>query len=167
MKTFIKGGLVALAAAAILTPVAMASPANDKGVTWSKISHDNAQGVDLVGCDDGTTKCDPYQGDALCSIALPIMCINKSNAAVPAGYDNSNKYRKWSGGHLANSHPIKGSDISGINEANQICENQFGKGWRMADHHDGWGWNFAAYGNLRKDTRMWVSVKNQPNGHCW
>jgi len=91
-----------------------------------------------------------------CAISLPILCINQSGAALPQGLDNSNRYNKWAKGHISHTAPIKGSDISSTNEANMICENTLGKGYRIADHHDGWGWNFTAYGNVRDDTRYWV-----------
>ena len=168
MKTIVKFGLSVSAIAGLMSANVYASPANQKGVTWGKTGHDIGRGVDSVGCktSDGY-KCDPYKGDMTCSTALPILCMNKSGAKLPQGLDNSNRYKKWSAGHIAHTYPIKGSDIGSASEANQICENLLGKGWRLADHHDGWGWNFTAYGNIRDDTRYWVNVKNQKNGHCW
>lgn len=158
---------LAVTALFLTSTAALASPANQKGVTWTKKAHDTAKGVDTVGCKTSSIECNPYQGDMSCAIALPILCINQSGAALPQGLDNSDRYNKWAKGHISHTAPIKGSDISSTNEANMICENTLGKGYQMASHHDGWGWNFRAYGNVRDDTRYWITVKDQANAHCW
>lgn len=167
MNKLTKISTLAVAALVFSSTAALASPANQKGVTWTKKAHDTAKGVDTVGCKTGSVECDPYKGDMSCAIALPILCINQSGAALPQGLDNSDRYNKWAKGHISHTAPIKGSDISSTGEANMICENTLGKGYRMASHHDGWGWNFRAYGNVRGDTRYWVTVKDQANAHCW
>jgi hypothetical protein len=52
--------------------------------------------------------------------------------------------------------------------ANALCVAEFGAGWRVAEFHDGWGWNFQAFGGLGKPAgRFWVNIDDQPGGVCW
>ena len=65
-----------------------------------------------------------------------------------------------------------GSAPDKLSLANQACTAEFGKGWRVAEHHDiisgSSGWMFSAYGNVGTlGKRFWTDIRNQPNGVCW
>jgi hypothetical protein len=57
-----------------------------------------------------------------------------------------------------------------IGDVNALCAEIFGDAWRLASFHDGWGWNFRAFGDLpgvEIGTRFWVDIRDQRNGNCW
>ena len=133
-----------------------------KGMTWAKLSHDATRGTDYVGC----SNCNAYTGDTQCTALLPILCIKQDNSPKPSSLI-IDYYNGWVGGHIATTRAIKGSTMTSLQVANQFCVDSFGAGWRMAEHHDGMGgWNWHAYGNVRQDTRYWVSINGQPS-NCW
>lgn len=133
-----------------------------RAMTWIKTTHDSSLGVDRVGC----SNCNAYTGDTLCTAKLPVLCIKKDSSPKPTGLI-TDFYNGWVGGHIATTRPIQGSTMTSLQVANQLCVDNFGAGWRMAEHHDGnGGWNWYAYGNVRQDTRMWVHINGQP-ANCW
>jgi hypothetical protein len=177
-----------------------------KGLTWGKHLHDVKNNIDLVGCyakpgaEDNNDKncCNAYEGDTKCSKALPILCIKKDGSQRP-NYEVSGKssaafvseyYYGWAEGQIALTPPIKGCDIGSLENANCLCEKYCGKGYQMAEHHDGkwirgmnsekyygdtWtseegknegGWNFWAYGNISNESRFWVYIRDQ-QANCW
>lgn len=143
-----------------------------KGMTWGirAPKPESVNGVAHVGCNDmNGGKCDPYQGDTTCTTSLPILCINPMKLQKPAHLTES-KWDKWSGGVIGTTNPIAAP--STLAQANMECVKEFGKGWRVAEHHDAYpgssGWMFSAYGNVgTKGKRFWTDIKNQPNGVCW
>jgi hypothetical protein len=133
-----------------------------KAMTWGKISHNNTLGVDLVGC----ANCNAYAGDTSCTAFLPVLCIRQDGSPKPSGLA-TDFHNGWTGGHIATTHAIQGTTLTSLQVANQLCVDNFGAGWRMAEFHDGkGGWNWYAFGNARQDTRMWVSINDQPS-NCW
>ncbi|HFC91351.1 MAG TPA: hypothetical protein ENJ51_00915 [Leucothrix mucor] len=140
-----------------------------KGMTWIKNSIDNVTGVVDVGCDNNsnhTNKCNPRQGDHMCSTKLPILCTKKLGLAKPVA---DSKYHRWSGNVVATTPKVAPNSLgSTLADANQYCASKFGSGWRVAEFHDGWGWHFKAYGNTGSlSKRFWVNVNDQPNANCW
>jgi len=142
-----------------------------KGVTWGKVSHDDILGVDYVNCKG----CNPYLGETSCSNKLPILCLKKENLPNPGAYVPTESpgvmhpqyYYGWTGGNIELTCPIIGNALKGIADANDICEFQFGPGYKMAEHHDGnGGWGWYAYGNIDDSSRFWVNVNDQPS-NCW
>jgi hypothetical protein len=86
--------------------------------------------------------------------------------------NNSDEYNRWAGGVVATTQPIAGNTFAHSTDANAYCQSQFGPGWRAAEFHDGWGWNFQAYGGTVSapavpSTRFWVHINDQPNANCW
>ena len=177
-----------------------------KGMTWGKGIHDAEFGTDFVSCHGsprvhegaGGGSCNPYQGDTSCSLPRPILCIKtenlpRPNYAVPgesAAAMSAEYYYGWAGGHIGLTEPIVGTELTSLDKANQFCESVLGKGYRMAEHHDGkyvsgmgadkyfgttWpspdrlssgGWAWRAYGDIPNDSRFWVYINDQP-GNCW
>ena len=137
-----------------------------KGMTWRFNSANPTTGTIDVGC---SNSCDGYNGDTACTTPLPMLCIRKSGPGfplpVPVGLPNSDRYHLWSGGIVATTAPIVPTTLAAANAA---CAAQFGTDWRLAEHHDGWGWSFQAYGGVGDPkSRFWVNVNDQPNGVCW
>lgn len=130
------------------------------GLTWQKISHDAALGVDLVGTAGG----DPYIGDTACSTALPVLCIHQDGAADPGVVDTG--YEPWAFGKIALTSSVVGNTLSSQSAGDQLCFAEFGEGYRMAEFHDGWGWNFQAYGNVSDASRFWVAI-HDTYANCW
>jgi hypothetical protein len=85
----------------------------------------------------------------------------------------------WAGGVVATTQPIAGNQFTHISllttppsDANSFCALQFGPGWRVAEFHDGWGWNFQAYGGTVSapavpSTHFWVHINDQQSANCW
>lgn len=148
-----------------------------KGMTWLHTKSNAQTGTITVGC----SGCDAGHGDTLCTQQLPLLCIYKPTPLfqLPLGLPNSDQYNLWSGGVVATTQPIAGNTFGHISAgtplspaANDYCAAQFGPGWRVAEFHDGWGWNFQAYGGTVSapavpSTRFWVHINDQPAANCW
>jgi hypothetical protein len=144
-----------------------AAASSSKGLTWKLLATNSTTGTIDVGC---ATGCDAYHGDTSCTKALPILCIKKSGPgfplALPASVDNSNQYHKWSGGVVGTTKAtVPPATLAG---ANALCVKEFGPGWRVAEHHDGWGWHFQAFGGVGNPAQnFWVHINDQPGATCW
>jgi subtilisin family serine protease len=123
-----------------------------KAMTWRALERQND--VTLVGSDnssdnptDGTTNA--YTGDTLVTSSLPILCLNVNNTPKPSNITTS-FYKGWSSGRILLSSPVAGTLLKSLIDANKVCSDQFGTGWRMAEFHDGFhdgsrgGWAFYA-----------------------
>jgi hypothetical protein len=139
---------------------------NTKGMTWKFVGTNATTGTFNVYC----SGCNAYQGDTPCTTALPILCIKKTGAGfplpVPASVDNTNQYNRWSGGVVGTTSPTV--PPATLAAANAVCSTAFGPDWRVAEHHDGWGWGFQAYGGVGNPaSRFWVHINDQPGATCW
>jgi Concanavalin A-like lectin/glucanases superfamily len=146
-----------------------------KGMTWMHTASNAQTGTITVGC----AGCDAYHGDTVCTQQLPLLCIYKPTPpfSLPTGVNNTDQNNLWSGGVVATTPPIAGNTFAHISatpgsDANSYCAAQFGPGWRVAEFHDGWGWNFQAYGGTVSaptvpSTRFWVHINDQPAATCW
>jgi hypothetical protein len=147
-----------------------ATPDSGKGMTWGKYGADPITGVLQVGCQPGSFDCDPYHGDTSCSTPLPVLCKNPLALPEPATFTVSPDAKHvWSGNVVATT-PAVAPAAAGLNSraaVNAYCAAEFGAGWEVAEFHDGWGWNFTAYGNVGTAPRFWVDINNQPDGNCW
>lgn len=143
-------------------------PATAKGMTWDRRFVNATNGTVSVGCVTGTSGCNPYQGDQLCSASLPVLCFKPSGFPLPASVISST-YNRWSGGIVGTTAAVSASSFGGsLANADIKCVQEFGAGWRVAEFHDGWGWNFQAYGNVGTSAnRFWVHINDQPNARCW
>lgn len=179
MRTAIRMLIATIAIAALSAPVwsqaqeRSSAPADQaaasvkKGLTWKWLSKNATTGTVDVGCWSG---CDAYHGDTPCTKALPLLCIKKSGPGfplpVPTSVDNSNQYHKWSGGVIGTTKPTVPPPTRAA--ANALCVQEFGPGFRVAEHHDGWGWHFQAYGGVGNQAQnFWVDINDQPGATCW
>lgn len=165
------------------------------GLTWELMHHLDELNVDAIGCDNQQI-CNAYIGDTPCDQALPIVCVSQTNFTRPpynptlkTGSAMSIEfYNGWSGGMFVATEPIIGTSILSQVHANKICSDKFGKEFIAAQHHLGryvngmsdtsyfystWslntsegGWNLYGYGNLPKNTRFWVFIRDQ-RANCW
>lgn len=161
----------------IVASIALSSGAAyaKKGLTWTKRAVDELAGVVTVGC--GYTpgvgnQCNPYKGDTPCKAKLPVLCFYPGEFPKPAHVNEASIYHTWSGGIVGTTTPVRGSEFDTLEEVDKFCVKHFGKGWRTAEHHDGWGWNFIAYGNVGTNydfgnRRFWININDQANGTCW
>ena len=142
-----------------------------KGMTWGlrDPQPEPVNGVVHLGCNDKFgNKCEPYKGDTMCKTKLPILCINPMGLQKPQNLSES-RWDKWTGGIVGTTNPMAAPDKLSV--ANGACVAEFGKGWRVAQHHDvaagRSGWMFSAYGNVgTKGKRFWTDINDQPNGVC-
>jgi hypothetical protein len=137
-----------------------------KGITWMLRSTNSPTGTVVVGCNG----CDAYNGDTSCATALPILCIKKSGPGFPlqrpTSVDDSNQYYRWSGGVIGTTSPTV--PPATLTAANALCVKEFGADWRAAEHHDGWGWDFQAFGGVGNPAqRFWININDQPGATCW
>lgn len=142
---------------------------SQKGMTWIHSASNAQTGTISVGC----SGCDPYIGDMPCTQQRPLLCIYKPTPSfpVPVGVNNTDIYHQWSGGVVATTQPVAGNSFPNLAAANSYCQAQFGPGWRVAEFHDGWGFNFQAYGGTVDaptvpSTRFWVYINDQ-QANCW
>lgn len=145
----------------IVRSLPLAPPAGRKGMTWKKTGHDAIWGVDYVGCPD----CEPYGGDTLCSTSLPILCIKTDGSPNPGVIEDG--YRGWIGGNIALTPSIRGDQIGSLANADALCANAHGSGWKMAEfHHPTGGWNWASRGDVADGSRFWLYIYDQ-SANCW
>jgi len=149
-------------------PVSVA-PSEPHGMSWNLRHVEGKTGIVAVGCGGGDFEdCNPYHGDTVCTEALPVLCFNEMDAPRPFSIGDSNQYMRWSGGLVHTTAPYTGTELTTLAEANAVCVHELGPDWRVAEFHDGWGWNFLAYGNVGDPSlRFWVDINDQPNGTCW
>ena len=126
-------------------------------MTWVLIK--KAGELSLVGRDKQT---DAYLGDTDCSACLPILAIKRQKLPKPPELKIENEYYEWSGGIIALTRPVQGHQLTSLEQANRIIQRELGSDWEMAEFHDGWGWNFWAYGDIPANQRFWVYINNQP-----
>jgi hypothetical protein len=154
-------------------PMPSCGGAPKKGMTWAHTKSNAQTGTITVGC----SGCDASHGDTVCTQSLPLLCIYKPPTPfqLPAGVSNADQYNLWSGGVVATTLAVAGSTLTQRTDADSYCQGQLGPGWRVAEFHEGWGWNFQAYGGTVTaptvpSTRFWVHIKDKtgPTGaNCW
>ncbi|GIH04750.1 hypothetical protein Rhe02_28170 [Rhizocola hellebori] len=149
---------------AVSTP-ARADPIRT-GMTWSVVEQGN--GYVHLGS-DGVTN--PYNGDTAIDQYHSVLCLRSDGQAPPPGIA-FDFYNGWSGGSVRATAPVRGDVLATPEDADGLCANTFGPGYRLAEFHDGrygadfsqaGGWSFwAAGGGLLPGTRYWVAISDQP-----
>jgi hypothetical protein len=134
------------------------------GMTWEVQPYQHTGETNFfVGCKG----CDPYRGDTPCATKLPLLCFIYEGTEGPPTLDQRKAKFSWSGGRVAVTDPVAAETFPTLMDANNYCKNSFGKDWRVAEFHDGFGgWSFFAAGSLPKDTRFWVDINDQ-RANCW
>lgn len=149
------------------------------GMTWGVLRLRSPDpSLAFVGC-RGEPKanaegCDAYRGDTACSQALPLLCLRPKQESIPEGavahcegcWNPGNSYSRWAGGVIALTPAVRGESLLSRGVADAYCATYFGAGWRLAEHHDGWGWGLASRGTIADHTRFWVAINDQ-RANCW
>lgn len=157
------------------------------GMTWGVSHPTNSREGDVVfvschgepGTENGS--CNAYEGDTQCSAKRPVLCLSVDGRPLPHGESTDSSrnsmpddfYSGWANGHVALTNAVRGDRFASRDEADAFCASTFGKGWRMAEHHDGrtrsgssGGWGFKADGRIADESRFWVAINDQP-ANCW
>lgn len=157
-----------------------------KGMTWgvgARLSTDDH--VVFVSCHgrpaiDGHG-CEAYVGDIACSAKRPVLCLAVDGRRRPDGIDTPRSggvmgdgfYSGWAGGRVALAPAVRGDAFARRSDADAYCATTFGRGWRVAEHHDGvtadgthGGWGFVANGRIREASRFWVAIDDTA-ANCW
>lgn len=180
-------GIGHLAAAHAGSPQVHLEPVAKMGMTWG-VSQPPASGegdVVFVSChgkprtENGS--CNAYEGDTQCSVKQPVLCLSVDGRPNPNGRSTDSSrssmpddfYSGWAKGRVALTNAVRGDRFASRDEADAFCASTFGKGWRMAEHHDGitrtgssGGWGFKAHGRIADNSRFWVAINDQP-ANCW
>ncbi len=100
-----------------------------------------------------------------CSTTLPILCIEETEGEIV--HDTSSA----SEGNVQLSKPVQGITLTSLENANQICQEQFGDTWRIAkasENSDGENLGWWGKGTIPASTeksKFWVHSLEQSN--CW
>ncbi|MFD7583223.1 hypothetical protein [Kitasatospora sp. NPDC059817] len=137
-------------------PAVAASAGEHPGLTWTAL--EQRAGVVHVGTDGAGN---PYLGDTSADTELPVLCLHQDGRPAPTGIPTAG-FHSWAGGEVAATAPTAGSDLTSRDDADGLCEDSFGAGWRMAEFHDGQGWSLWAAGTLPAGTRFWTAINDQP-----
>lgn len=135
------------------------------GMTWTVVG--DTEGYVHVGADAQTNA---YAGDTAIDQSLPILCVVVDDRPAP-GEITFDMYNGWVRGGVQATPPIAGTILTSQQQGDEICAEEFGAGWRLAEFHDGrygsgfsqsGGWSFWAGGSLPTGTRFWVAINDQP-----
>ncbi len=152
------------------------SPDRRMGMTWAKIDDGRTPTPGLVAFDclpsEGRAgACGYVTGDQPCDRPLPLLCFHDLDLPPPkkAVAIRDLLSRRWSGGEVAGSAPVRGDRFSSVSQADAYCAASFGKDWRVAEWHDGGsGHGFGALSGGRAfPDRYWVDIHGMPYATCW
>ncbi len=145
-------------------------PQTERGTSFSEYrSKFIAPDVSFLSCflDKTQAPCNPFEGDQLCTAALPMACY-KSDKRVPAGLDKAGLGEGYSpGGEIRASPPVAAGNFATRVDADKYCSAQFGEGWQILEYHVGAGGAIATYSNIAPKSRLWVDVSDQRYANCW
>jgi hypothetical protein len=157
--------ILVLAASSVWFDTATAQSPVRTGMTWTVIGQ--TDGYVHVGADAQT---DAYAGDTTIDQSLPILCVVVDDRPAPGGL-TFDAYNGWVRGGVQATPPIPATVLTSQQQGDEICAEEFGAGWRLAEFHDGrygpgftqaGGWSFWAGGSLPTGTRFWVAINDQP-----
>lgn len=136
-----------------------------RGMTWTVL--DQQGGYVHVGADGWTNA---YQGDTSADQYLPLLCVQVDWQPAPS-WISFDFYNGWVRGTLQATGPVQGYALTSRQRADEICAQNFGWGYRMAEFHDGYygpnfeysgGWTYWGAGSLPWGTRFWTAINDQP-----
>lgn len=137
-----------------------------RAMTWTVVGQQG--GHVHVGYDAQTNA---YTGDTTIDQYRPLLCLLVDGRAAPGGitFDVNNG---WARGAVRATTAVRGDVLTSQARGDQVCAQNFGAGWRLAEFHDGrygpgfalrGGWSFwAAAGQLIPGARYWVAINDQP-----
>lgn len=161
---------------------------NRKGNTWQASiwpRYDN-NWAGRFSCNN----CDPFQGDVLCTQALPILCIVSAKTLqrplykiaiqyTPFSVVDGGYYEGWTGGVFAVTQAVTGNSITSYQVGDQLCKGYFGNNAKFAEFSDGyympymnqepekafdfWDWSQATQGGWN----FWGYFNHHYRGRAW
>jgi hypothetical protein len=146
------------------------------GMTFHHVPRLSDAGRDLavftcVSAEPGAADCNAWAGDTPCDQQRPLLCYADRGLRAPFYPDADEGFwrtRRWSGGAVAATAPVRGDAFASIADADRFCADRFGSAWRTADFHAGGGWGFSALaGGKEFSGRHWVDIRDQPHATCW
>ncbi len=151
------------------------APPTRMGVTLHSIPvpEDKAPDVAAFECRPATSgepDCKPFVGDQPCDSPMPMLCFRDLDLPrPPEAAFSSLTSRRWSGGEVAATEPIKASRFRTITDADRYCASRLGRDWRVAEWSAGGaGYGFAAKSGGRSFSgRYWIDIRGVPYGTCW
>ena len=145
-------------------------PQVERGTSFSEYRSKFAgTGVSFLSCflDKTQAPCNPFEGDQLCTAALPMACY-KPGKRVPRGLDKAGLGEGYSpGGEVRATAPVTASSFDTRADADKYCAGQFGAGWQILEYHVGAGGAIATYSDIAPKSRLWVDVSDQRYANCW
>ncbi len=119
--------------------------------------------------EDGTSHCNPYNGDTSCKAELPVACIKSGqHHKLPDNVSDPITKSSWTGSEIKFTPAVRGSSLETQNSAHALCRSTFGPDWRTVNIHDGRMIdNILAKGDASEHGKAWVDSPMEPYGNCW
>ena len=144
-----------------------------RGMSWTSSDiFREATGLNTMGCgfDLALEACDARVGDLACSEALPLACFADGDrrppeVALPAA--RARVDANFTGGEIRLTEPVVGETLETLEDANALCADRFGEGWRVLDHHVAGGKLALSHSDIPHGARAWVDIRTAPNATCW
>jgi hypothetical protein len=130
------------------------------GTTWTVLGQQvnpRGENIIVVGADAQT---DPILGDTHLSVDLPILCLEPLPAPIQVIISNQNNLQTIEiNARVAISATASGLQARSLDTSDDICQQQFRGGWRMAHDTDAPDLNvLVALGQIAPRTRFWVAI---------
>ncbi len=131
--------------------------------------HEKVMGPDVshfsCSADQTQTPCDPFQGDQICSVALPVACFKRGGVAPKS--EASRGFNFGVAAEIRLTPAVAGNDFEKIDDVNAFCNASFGTGWQVMAFHDAPMGVIATYSKIPPKTRAWIDVRDQRYANCW
>ncbi len=145
-------------------------PQVERGTSFSEYRSKFAgTDVSFLSCfiDKTQAPCNPFEGDQICTAALPMACYKPGGRAPPNLVKAGLGEGYSPGGEVRATAPVAASSFATRGDADKYCASQFGAGWQILEYHVGAGGAIATYSDIAPKTRLWVDVSDQRYANCW
>ena len=137
-------------------------PANAKGMSLLVSPFPGKEDIAKLSCVTGEQEdhCDPYKGDTLCSMSLPLACFDYTGETAPDHVVQTQRENIWSKGDVKFTPAVRGADFD--------TQEDVHANYRAATHQENLSGQlgFLARGTAEV-TQAWVHAKTEPYGNCW
>ncbi len=145
-------------------------PQVERGTSFSEYRSKFAgPDVSFLSCflDKTQAPCNPFEGDQLCTAALPMACYKPGGRAPPDLVKAGLGEGYSPGGEVRATTPVAARNFATRADADKYCAAQFGAGWQILEYHVGAGGAIATYSDIAPKSRLWVDVSDQRYANCW
>ncbi|MEL6686374.1 MAG: hypothetical protein AAFP97_01990 [Pseudomonadota bacterium] len=149
---------------------------NRSGTTFSELTLDlEHPGFSLLSCamDINRRPCDPFRGDTVCDMALPVACYSSASVDVESSNEQLSEAiaarlaRFRVDGQIRVTQAVKGNRFETRQDVNNFCRVTFGEGFRVLSFHESGAPGILSRNKIEPGQRLWVDVRDQPKGNCW